>query len=217
MKKGLFVFALLISQNLNATGYFEGTFGGLKSVDRTYNNPQQPEVNTLPLWYIYGFNLGMVYKNADLSFGYTNYYTPSVNTSYEGLLPGDFSLTIYDLQALVILPVTKKMDIKLGGSLGYAEIQHKIADEITEQYQKMIYQSPMKITETLDNQIIETFSGGLGYKISEHFEINIMAKYLLLNTVRTRKMLQSNAWIYQETDRINLNSLFGVLGIRVYF
>ena len=82
----------------------------------------------------------------------------------------------------------------------------------------MIYQTEIKITETLENQIFETFSAGLEYKVFKYMSVNLMAKYLMLNTTRTRmEMDELGVWTYQDIKRINLNSLIMTLGLRIYF
>jgi hypothetical protein len=212
MKKYLGALFLFVSSSVYAGLFVEGNIGSLKSVDKTYNNPREQDINSLPLWYTYGFRLGNVYRNSDLSFGYTIYDVPSVNASVDGLLSGDLGIAMYDFQALAVLPVCKDLKLKVGGSIGYAEFDHKIAQFVKERYRTEIY-----ITETLENQIFETFSAGLEYKIAKYLSVNLTAKYLLLNTIRTRKeTAESDMWVYQDIKRINLNSLIVSAGIRVY-
>src|SRR3990167_5824542 len=104
--KGLllaFILFLLPSFTLGQ-GYFEGVGGGLKSVDKTYDTPRAPDINTLPLWYTFGFRGGLVHRNADISFGYMVYDVEN-NAAHDGLLSGDFHLTMFDVQALAAFPV----------------------------------------------------------------------------------------------------------------
>lgn|SRR3990167_140726 len=215
--KTIFIF-LILSSHVFSIGYMEGVAGALKSVDKTYDTPRSPDINTLPLLLTYGFRGGLLHRNADISFGYMVYDTDNVNAAHDGLLSGELHLTMFDVQTLAVFPVVEDLSFKLGGSIGYVEIEHNIAQEIIDRYKTMIYQTELKITETLENQIFETFSAGLEYKVFKYMSINLMAKYLLLNTTRTRTEKDKfGVWTYQDIKRINLNSLIMILGLRVYF
>ena len=217
MKKYLFILFLFVPTFAHSALFVEGIVGGLKSVDKTYDNPRSQNINTLPLWYTYGFRIGNVYRNSDLSFGYTIYDVPNINASADGLLSGDLGIAMYDLQALAILPLYKDLKWKIGGSIGYAEFDHRIAQNVIDQYKNMIYQTEIKISETLENQIFETFSLGLEYKINRYLSFNLTSKYLLLNTTRTRMQQAGlDAYFFQDVKRINLNSIMVLAGIRVY-